>query len=93
MNKEYKFLKVGVTLFKVLAWLSLVLQVVVGLVLLVAGGPAVSIGGVEVPARVVGLLNCIAGAIYLFILLLVANVIRLLLDIREQVAKSGAASH
>ena len=90
MNKEYKFLKVGVTLFKVLAWLSLVLQVVVGLVLLVAVGPAVPIGGVNVPARVVGLLNCIAGAIYLFMLLLVANVIRLLLDIREQVAKSGA---
>lgn len=89
MKERYKFLGVGVVVFKVLAWLSLILQVVVGFVLLISGGPAVAIGGVDVPARVVGILNCVAGVIYLFMLLLVANVIRLLLDIREQVEKTS----
>ena len=79
-----KLLKASITVFKVLAWLSLVIQVVVGLILLIGGGPAVPIGGVEIPARVVGVLNCVAGAIYFFLLLLVANVIRLLLDIHKK---------
>ena len=92
MKQDYKFLGVGVVVFKVLAWVSLVLQVGVGAFLLIGGGPAVSIGGVNVPARVVGMLNCIAGVIYIFMLLLVASVIRVLLDIREQVAKSGSTS-
>ena len=92
MKKDYRFLSVGVVVFKVLAWVSLVLQVVVGLILLVGGGPAVPIGGITVPARVVGVLNCVAGGIYFFTLLLIANVICLLLDIREHVGKSGTLS-
>ena len=90
MKRGEKFLRAGVVVFKVLAWLSLVLQVLVGLSLLIGGGEAVPIGGVDVPARLVGILNCIAGAIYFFMLLLVANVIRLLLDIRERLEKGGA---
>ena len=88
-----RLLGASVVVFKVLAWVSLVLQVVVGLILMVTGGPAVPIGGVDVPARVVGILNCIAGAIYFFMLSLAAHVIRLLLDIRGRVEKlSGGAS-
>lgn len=84
-----RLLRASVTVFKVLAWLSLVLQVVVGLILLVGGGPAVPIGGVDVPARVVGLLNCVAGAVYFFLLMLAAQAIRLLLDIRGRLEKLG----
>lgn len=93
MAHSYKFLRVSITVFKVLAWLSLVLQVIVGLILLVSGGPAVPIGGVNIPARVVGILNGVAGGMYFFTLLFIANVIRLLLDIHEQVEKPGAVSH
>lgn len=73
-------LKAGVTVFTVLAWISLALQVIVGLVLLIGGGPAVDIGGVEIPARVVGVLNCLAGVIYFFLLSLASAVLALLLD-------------
>ena len=90
MKPNTKFLKVGATVFKILAWVSLIIQVVVGLILLVGGGPAVPIGGVDVPARVVGVLNCVAGAIYFFMLYLIANVIRLLLDLHQRVGPSGS---
>lgn len=83
-----KFLGVSVVVFKVLAWVSLVLQVIVGVLLIVGGGESVPIGGIDVPARVVGLLNCVAGAIYFFMLLLAAHVIRLLLDIRGRLEKA-----
>ncbi len=88
-SSEYKFLHIGATVFKVLAWVALVLQVVMGLVLLVGGGPAVLIGGVDVPARVVGILNCIAAAVYFFLFTLASAVIRLLLDLHAHVTKTG----
>jgi len=87
-----KFLGVSVVVFKILAWVSLVLQVVVGMILIVGGGEPVLIGGVDVPARVVGLLNCVAGAIYFFMLSLAAHVIRLLVDLRHRVEKLGGSS-
>ncbi len=90
MNKGYGIVKGGVMVFKVLAWLSLVVQVAVGCILLFGGGPAVPIGGLEVPARVVGILNCVAGAIYFFLMLLTANVLTLLLDIRDRLDKGAA---
>ena len=93
MKGEYKFLHMGVKIFKVLAWVSLVIQAILGIVLLVSGGQPVPVGGVDIPARVVGVLNCVAAVIYFFMLSLVANVLRLLLDLREQVDKlSGARS-
>ena len=92
MKQGAGFLKVSVTVFKVLAWVSLELQVVVGVILLIGGGQAVPIGGVEIPARVVGLLSCLAGGIYFFMLLFVANVVRLLLDIRCAVSKDSSCS-
>ena len=70
MAKQDGFLRVSITVFKVLAYLSLGLQVVVGAILLIGGGEAVPIGGVDIPARVVGLLNFVAGGIYFFMLFL-----------------------
>jgi hypothetical protein len=93
MKKDYRFLSVGAVVFKVLAWVSLVLQVVVGLILLVQGGEAVPFAGVNVPARVVGILNCVQGIIVFFTLFLFANVLRLLLDIHERVGKSGTPTN
>ena len=90
MKKPYGLVSLGVTVFKVLAWVSLVIQVVVGLIVLVSGGEAVPIGGIDVPARLIGLLNCIAGVLYFFILLLVSTVLRLVLDIREQLGSRSS---
>ncbi len=90
MKQGYGIVRAGVVVFRVLAWVSLVVQVVVGLILLVEGGEPVSVGGVEVPARVVGALNCVAGGIYCFMLLLMASVLRLLLEVRER--PSGGSS-
>ena len=90
MKSEYRLLQVGVKIFKVLAWVSLVIQALLGLVLLVTGGSPVTIGGVDVPARIIGVLNCLASVIYFFMLSLVANVLRLLLDLREHVEKLSA---
>ncbi len=81
--------KTGITVFQVLAWVSLVVQVVVGAILLISGGPDVPIGGVDVPARVVGLLNFVAGGIYFFLMHLTANVLRLVLEIHERVTKAS----
>ena len=92
MKDGAKFLGISVTVFKVLAWLSLGIQVVVGLVVLVMGGEPVPIGGLDVPARLVGVLNCVAGVIYFFMLLLVAHVIRLLLEVRERLDKGGTSN-
>ena len=95
MKGDYRFLRVGVTVFKVLAWVSLVIQAILGIVLLITGGAPVTVGGVDVPARVVGVLNCVAAGIYFFMLTLVANVIQLLLDLRghvEKLSSSGAGS-
>ena len=88
--KGVGMVKVGVTIFQVLAWISLVVQVAVGAILLISGGPDVPIGGVDVPARVVGLLNFIAGGIYFFLMLLTANVLRLVLEIHERVTRTSA---
>ena len=86
MTQPYKFLQVSTVVFKVLAWVSLIIQGILGLVLLVTGGAAVPVGGVEIPARVVGVLNCVAAGIYFFMLTLMSNVLQLLLDLRGRTA-------
>lgn len=91
-GQAYGLLKKSATVFKVLAWVSLVLQVVVGVFLLIGGGQAVPIGGVDVPARVVGILNCVAGAIYFFLWLFLSQLVRLLLDIRCAVSKDSSCT-
>ena len=82
--KETGVLRLGVTVFKVLAWIALAVQGLMGLVLLVTGGEPVLLGGLDVPARVVGLLNVIAAVVYFFMFLLMSAVIRLLLDLHAK---------
>ena len=82
MKGEYGIVQIGVKVFKVLAWVSLIIQGILGIVLLVTGGDAVPVGGVDIPARVVGVLNCVAAGIYFFLMQLVSNVLKLLLDLR-----------
>lgn len=84
MLETYKFLRVSIKVFKALAWVSLALQIVTGVILLVVGGEPVMIGGINVPARVVGVLNFVVAVVYFFSLWLMANLIRLWLDIRER---------
>ena len=66
------------------------MQVITGLILVIGGGDPVLIGGIELPARLVGLLNFVAAAMYFFTLWLMSSLIRLLLDIRERLP--GGAS-
>ncbi len=93
MAQRDKLLHVSITVFKVLAWLALVLQVIVGLILLVVGGDPVLVGTIEIPARLVGVLNCVAGGMYFFVLLLIARVIRLLLEIQQHLPMGPASQH
>ena len=84
MPQPYKFLQVSATVFKVLAWVALGFQVITGLILVIVGGEPVFIGGVELPARLVGVLNFVAAGMYFFSLWLMSCVIQLLLDIRQR---------
>ena len=84
MAQPYKFLRVSTTVFKVLAWVTLAVQVVTGLILIVGGGEPVLIGGIELPARIVGVLNFVAAGMYFFSLWLMSAVIQLLLELRER---------
>lgn len=83
-QQSYKFLRVSITVFKVLAWVTVAVQVVTGLILVVTGGEPVLIGGVEIPARLVGVLNFVAAGMYFFSLWLMSSLLRLLLDIRDR---------
>ena len=86
-QQGYGFLRVSATVFKVLAWVALVLQTVMGLTVVIGGGPAVPIGGLDVPARLVGVMNIVAAVIYFFLFMLVSAVIRLLLDLHAHVTQ------
>ena len=91
MKNPLGMLELGVKIFTVLAWVSLVVQVGVGLVVVVIGGDPVPIGGFDMPARLIGVLNCVGGAVYFFIFTLIAQAVRLLLEIREQLRSRPAA--
>ena len=82
------FVEKSAVVFAVLAWLTLGIQVVIGLIVLVVGGPAVPIGGAEIPARVIGVLNFVAAAIYWFLFMFVSKVTRMLLEVHAQVTKT-----
>ena len=86
MAKSYKFLRVSTIVFKVLAWMAVAFQVVTGLILIIQGGEPVPIGNLELPVRVVGLLNFVAAGLYFFSFWLIRSMIQLLLDIRERQA-------
>lgn len=80
MEKKYKFLKVGSIVFKVLAWIALALGIVSCIVILVGGGTP------EAP-RVTSLIGLLLGAIYFFLFHVAGCVIRILLDIKEEIKK------
>ena len=84
MAQPYRFVRVSVTIFKVLAWVSAAVQVATGVILIVNGGDPVFIGGAEIPARLLGVLNFLAAAVYFFSLWLMSSVLKLLLDIRNR---------
>ena len=86
MAQPYKFLRVSTVVFKVLAWVAVAFQVVTGLILIIQGGEPVPIGNLELPVRVVGLLNFIAAGLYFFSFWLLKSLVQLLLDIRERQA-------
>ena len=90
MSNTAGFLKTSVTVFTVLAWLSLGLQLLVGLAVLVLGGPPVAIGGAEIPARLVGVLNFVAAAIYWFLFMFISRATRALLDVHAKVTGGGS---
>ena len=87
MSQPYPFLRASVKIFRVLAWVALGIPVVTGVILIVVGGEPVLWGGIDLPARVVGLLNVVAGGLYFFSTWLVSDLLQLLLDIRERVQK------
>jgi hypothetical protein len=80
---QHKLLKTGVVAFKVLAWVALGLQSLLGLAVVVIGGDPVFIGTVEMPARFVGLINCLGAPIYFFMFMIVSAGLQLLLDLHE----------
>ena len=82
MEQPYRLVRASVTIFKVLACVSAAMQIVAGTILLVNGGDPVFIGGQEIPARLVGMLNFLAAGVYFFSLWLMSSVLKLLLDIR-----------
>lgn len=88
MQEQYKIIRIGVVVFKVLAWVSLLIQGTLGIVLLVTGGADVPVGAVDVPARLVGILNIVAAGIYFFMLMLISSVLKLLLELR---GRTGSA--
>lgn len=83
-QQSYKFLRVSVKVFKILAWVAVVFQVITGLVLVIGGGEPVPLGGLEIPARVVGVLNFVAAGMYFFSMWLMSSLIQLVLDIRDR---------
>lgn len=90
MMQSRTFLKTSATVFAVLAWVSLVLQLVVGLIVLVMGGPPVFVGGAEIPARLVGVLNFVAAAIYWFLFMFISHATRALLDVHGKVTSGSS---
>ena len=77
MGKSYGFLKTASLVFRVLAWVILVLLVVVGIATIVTGGTE------EMP-RWTGLIFLVLGAWSFFQLFTFGSVIRLLLDVAQR---------
>ena len=76
MGNEFWALQVGKVAFKVLAWISAVLGLVIAVAVLAgAGGPEAS--------RLVGLVWIVVGALYFLIFYVMGQGIQLLLEIRE----------
>ena len=89
MPPQDKFLAIAALVFKVLAWVSLGIQALVGVVVLVVGGPPVPIGEAEIPARVIGVLNFVAAGIYWFLFMFISKMTRVVLDLHARATKAA----
>ncbi len=95
--KEYKFLKIARSIFKILAWLVLSLGIIVGIIVLITGGNVptgtITPEGTQIPPtpKAAGLVFMIMGALYFLILYTLSEVIGILLDIKETCKPSGTA--
>ncbi len=86
------FLRRSATLFAVLAWISMVAQVIYGLALLVFGGAPVPLGGAEIPARLASLIAFFGAALNWFLLMFISRLTRLLREIHARVTGGVAPS-
>jgi|GEM_PF-722750 len=87
--KEYKFLKVARTIFKILAWLVLSLGIIVGIIVLITGSNiptgAITPQGTPVPPtpKAAGLIFMVMGTLYFLVLYTISEIISLLLDFKS----------
>ncbi|NQT75978.1 MAG: hypothetical protein HQ566_05595 [Candidatus Omnitrophica bacterium] len=84
MDKTCKFLGISVIIFKVLAWVSVVVGVISAIVIFIGGGTP------EAP-RLTGFVGLLLGVVYYFIFFTASGVISVLLDIRSKVDKGPSA--
>jgi len=84
MDKNYKFLGISAIIFKVLAWLSGVIGIISAIVIFIGGGTP------EAP-RMTGFIGLLLGLVYFFIFFTAAEVIALLLDLRNKADKGSSA--
>lgn len=90
---KYKFLRVARVIFKVLAWVSVGLGLVLGLIMLITGGqPTTMPDGTVVPPppRAVGLIFMVVGAVYFLILFTISEIIGLLFDIKDSCVRTNS---
>ena len=84
MVGEYKFLRVGEKIFKVMAWISVAVGVISALVIFIGGGTP------EAP-RLTGFVGLLLGLVYFFIFSVASEVIALLLELKNKVGKGQGA--
>ncbi len=84
MGEKYKFLKIGVTIFKVMAWVSVAVGVISALVIFIGGGTVAA-------PRSTGFVGLLLGLVYFFIFTVASEVIALLLDIHGKLDKGPSA--
>ena len=84
MGDDYKFLTVGVKVFKVLAWVSVAVGVISALVIFIGGGTP------EAP-RSTGFVGLLLGLVYFFIFTVASEVIALLLELKDKIGKGPSA--
>ena len=80
MEKTYKLLSVSAVIFKILAWLSLVIGIVSSVIIFIGGGTP------DAP-RTTGFIGILLGVVYFFVSFTVSEVITLLLDMSSRINK------
>ena len=83
MDKSYKFLGISTVIFKVLAWVSGVIGIISAIVIFIGGGTP------EAP-RMTGFVGLLLGLVYFFVFFTAAEVVTLLLDVRNKVDKGSS---